>query len=64
MQKEQPDPIISEVWANRDEYAARLRFDVAAIFRDIRVRHERCGREHLTYPARRPVPEKDHAIAP
>lgn len=64
MPKKKPDPIISEVWANRDEYAARLRYDVAAIFRDIRVRQKRSNRQYHTYPARRTVPEKDHSIAP
>ncbi len=64
MQKKQPDPIISEVWANRDEYAARLRYDVAAIFQDIRVRQKKSNREYFTYPARHTVPEEDHSIAP
>ncbi len=64
MPKKQPDPVISEVWANRDEYAARLRYDLAAIFRDLRSRQTRSNREYCTYPARHTVPEKDHSIAP
>ncbi|MXW46518.1 MAG: hypothetical protein F4109_12910 [Gammaproteobacteria bacterium] len=63
MHKKKPDSIISEVWANRDEYAARFNYDVAAIFRDIRIRQKRSNREYLTYPARHTTPEKDHSIA-
>jgi len=64
MQKKKPDPIISEVWANRDDYATRLHYDVAVIFRDIRARQEKSNREHFTYLARHTVLEKDHSIAP
>lgn len=64
MRKKQPDPIISEVWANRDEYAARFNYDVTAIFRDIQVRQKRSNCEYLTYPARHTAPEKDHSIVP
>ena len=56
MHKKKPDSIISEVWANRDEYAARFNYDVAAIFRDIRIRQKRSNREYLTYPARHTTP--------
>lgn len=53
MQTKQPDPIIAEVRAIRDEYAARFDYDVGAIFRDIRARQEASDREYVRYPARR-----------
>ena len=55
--KTQPaDPIISEVRAVRDAHAARLDYDIAAIFRDIRAMQEASGREFVRYPARAAVP--------
>ena len=64
MPKKKPDPVISEVWSNRDEYAARLRYDVAAIFRDLRSRQIRSNRKYYTYAARHTAAEKDQSIAP
>ena len=55
MQTPQTDPIIAEVRAARDEHAARLDYDVEAIFRDIRARQEASDREYVRYPARRTV---------
>ena len=49
----QADHVIAELWAVRDEHAARLGHDVEAIFRDIRAMQEASGREYLRYPARR-----------
>ena len=43
MQTRQPDPIIAEVWAIRRAYAARLDYDVEAIFKDIQARQEASG---------------------
>ena len=54
MQTTQPDPIITEVRANRDEYAARFNYDVGEMFRDIRARQKASNREYVCYPARRP----------
>ena len=53
MKYRQPDPIIAEVWAVRGEHAARFRYDVKAIFKDIRTRQEASGRKYVRYPARR-----------
>ena len=51
--KTQPiDPVISEMRAVRDAHAARLDYDIAAIFRDIRAMQEASGREFVRYPAR------------
>ena len=56
MQTKRPDPVIAEVHAVRDAYAAQFDNDVAAIFRDIRVRQEASGRKYVRYPARRVDP--------
>ena len=44
METPRNDPVIAEVRAVRDEYAARHGHDVAAIFRDIRALQEASGR--------------------
>lgn len=49
------DPIIAELRAIRQEYAARFNYDVDAMFRDIRARQEASGREYVRLPSRRPV---------
>lgn len=49
------DPIIAELRAIREAYAARFDYDVDAMFRDIRARQEASGREYVRLPARRPV---------
>ena len=51
----QPDPIITEVHAVRDEYAARFNYDVGRMFQDIRARQEASKREYVCYPARHVV---------
>ena len=53
MQTTQPDPVIAEVHAIRDEYAARFDNDVGRIFRDIRARQKASKRGYECYPARR-----------
>ena len=55
MRKTQADPIIEEVRAIRDEYAARFDYDVTAIFRDLRARQDASEREHVCHSARRVV---------
>ena len=52
MHTTQPDPIITEVRAIRDEYAARFNYDVGEMFRDIRARQEASDREYVCFPAR------------
>ena len=47
------DPIIAELRAIRQEYAARFNYDVDAMFRDIRARQEASGREYVRLPSRR-----------
>ena len=47
------DPIISELRAIREAYAARFDYDVEAMFRDIRARQEASGRDYVRLPTRR-----------
>ena len=64
MQTIQPDPVIAEVHAIRDEYAARFDYDVGRIFRDIRSRQEASEREYVCHPARRPVEDTGDSPSP
>ena len=53
MATRETDPIIAELRAIRQEYAARFNYDVDAMFRDIRARQEASGREYVRLPSRR-----------
>ena len=55
METRETDPIIAELRAIRQEYAARFNYDVDAMFRDIRARQEASGRDYVRLPSRRPV---------
>ena len=61
MQTRQTDPIMTEVHAIRDEFAARFNYDVGAIFRNIREMQETSGRQYVQYPARRIVERIDES---
>lgn len=50
METKQTDPIIAEVRAIRQAYAARFDYDVEAIFRDIRARQQASGRNYVRFP--------------
>ena len=47
MKTPQPDPIIAEVRAIRDQHAARFDYDVKAIFRDIQARQEASSQSEI-----------------
>ena len=64
MQTRQTAPIIAEVRAIRQAYAARFDYDVEAIFRDLRARQEASGREHVRLPARRAVSAAEDRVMP
>ncbi len=51
METRERDPIIAELRAIRQEYAARFNYDVDAMFRDIRARQEASGREYVVAAA-------------
>ena len=63
MKTTQTDPIIAEVHAVRDEFAARANYDVGAIFRQIRELEKRSGRSYVRYPARRVAERTDEPLA-
>ncbi len=54
MQTTRPDPIITEVRAIRDEYAARFDYDVGRMLRNLRARQEASDRKYVCLPARGP----------
>ena len=55
MDARETDPIIAELRAIRQAYAARFNYDVDAMFKDIRARQEASGREYVRLPSRRSV---------
>ena len=63
METTQADPVIAEVRAVRDGFAARANYDVGAIFRRIREMQDESGREYVTYPPRRIVEGSDESLA-
>ncbi len=46
------DPIVDEVRKVRDAHAARLDYDLDAIFRDMKAKEQASGREFVRYPPR------------
>ena len=56
------DPLIVEVRAARDGFAARADYDVGAIFRRIREMQDESGREYVSYPARRIAEGSDESL--
>ena len=63
METTQADPVIAEVRAVRDGFAARADYDVGVIFRRIREMQDEAGREYVTYPARRIAEGTDEPLA-
>lgn len=54
MQTIQPDPVIAEVHAIRDEHAIRFDYDVGRMFRDFQARQEASDHKYVCFPALRP----------
>ncbi len=50
------DPIVEEVRAVREAYAARFNYDIEAMCRDLREEEARSGREVVSLPPKRIVP--------
>ena len=63
METTQPDPVIAEVRAIRDRFAARAGYDVGALFRWIRGLQDESGSEYVTHPARRIAEGTDESLA-
>lgn len=49
------DPVVEEVRAIRDAYAARFNYDIEAMCRDLREEEARSGREVVALPPKRIV---------
>jgi len=64
METRHTDPIISELRAIRQAYAARFDYDVAAIFRDIRAKQEASGRDYMRLSSRRAVSATQDRMLP
>lgn len=47
------DPIVAEIRAIRQAYAAQFDYDVDAMFRDIRSRQDASGHDYVSHPPRR-----------
>ena len=63
MRRVPTDPIIAEIRAFRDEYAARFDYDVAAMFKDLQTRQENSGRVYVSLPPRRIEPGSEFAAS-
>ena len=63
METTQADPVIAEVRAVRDGFAARSNYDVEAIFQRVREMQDESGREYVTYPARPITEGTDESLA-
>lgn len=57
MQTTQADPIIAEIHAIRDEYAARFGHGVGRMFRDLQARQTVSHRQYVCLSAHRPSTE-------
>jgi len=55
------DPIIEEVRKARDEYAKQFNYDLDAIFRDLKKKHEQPGKKVVSFPPKRPNQVKNSA---
>lgn len=55
------DPIVEETRKLRDAYAAQFGYDLEAIFRDLREREQRSGRELVSFAPRKPDQSAPHA---
>ena len=63
MRTRETDPVIAEVRAVRDGFAARAGHEVGAIFQRIREMQDESGREYVTYPARRVAEGTNESLA-
>ena len=54
------DPIVAEVRAARDAYAAKFNYNLHAMFEDLRRQDRESGRKTVRFPAKRikPTPNK------
>ena len=53
------DPIVEEIRREREAYAAKFNFDIAAICRDLQRQEQESGREIVTLPSKRRASEAE-----
>jgi hypothetical protein len=58
------DPIVEEVRRVRDAYAARFKYDLRAIYRDLKEQEERGGRQMVSIADKPPANQPDQTEAP
>ena len=47
------DPIVNEIRKIRETHAARLNYDLQAIYRDLKEQERNSGRTFISYPSRK-----------
>jgi hypothetical protein len=57
------DPIVEEVRAIRDAYAARFKYDLQAICRDLKAQEHQCGWQTVSFPPR-PAKSVERSVEP
>ena len=57
------DPIVAEVRAIREAYAAKFNYDVHAMFEDLREQQRLSGRQYVSFPPKRIAPPAIASIA-
>ena len=58
------DPIVDEVRRSRDAYAARFKYDIRAIYRNLKAQEKRSGRKIVSYAEKSSPPEQDNVSQP
>jgi hypothetical protein len=57
------DPIVEEVRAIREAYAARFNYDLQAIYRDLKAQERQCGWQTVSFPPR-PAKHVERTVGP
>jgi hypothetical protein len=57
------DPIVEEVRAIREAYAARFQYDLQAIYHDLKAQERQHGWQTVSFPAR-PAKQVERAVRP
>ena len=57
------DPIVEEVRAIREAYAARFQYDLQAIYRDLKAQERQHGWQTVSFPPR-PAKPVERAVRP
>jgi hypothetical protein len=57
------DPIVEEVRAIREAYAAQFNYDLQAIYRDLKAQEHQSGRQTVSFPPR-PAKPVERTVGP